>query len=119
MSGEQDPLIKIAGDVGYMRGAFDGMKKQNEDDHKEIKQRLKDGDEKFTEICNEVKAQAQRHEDLEGRVDKVEKDQKVIAGLAAFVISHPRLILGIAVVFIVAITGLSADEVWKIINGGG
>lgn len=118
MSGNTDPLTQMAGDVGYMRGAFDGMKEQNTKDHEAIQKRLENGDEKFTEICNEVRAQAKRHEGLDRRVKKVEKDQQVIAGLAAFVMSHPRLLLGIAVVFIVAITGLSADEVWKIINGG-
>jgi len=117
MSGEQDPLIRMAGDVGYMRGAFDGMTEQNTKEHKDIVKRLEKGDAKFTEICQEVKDQKARHADLEGRVGEVEKNQKVIVGLAKFVNDHPRLILGVVAIVLVAVTGLSVDEVVKALGG--
>lgn len=118
MSGEQDPLIRMAGDVGYMRGAFDGMTEQNTKDHDEIKERLEAGDKKFTEICDEVRAQAKRHKVLEGRVSKVEKDQRAIAGLAGFVTSHPRLVIVLVAGVVVTLTGLSLDQVLALLGGG-
>jgi len=117
MNGDKDPLISMAHSMGNIEGTLTALKEQNEKDHKDIKQRLEEGDKKFDHLCEENRKHEERLSAVEGRVQNVERSQQYIQGLARFINSHPKIVIAVILVTLALLTGLSVEELKALLEG--
>ena len=119
-----DELADIQQKLGYIQGKVEAIHEDNNQAHNDIKLAIEKTALKVEMVCGDmIRFQSQldlhgnRITKVEGRTTVIESKQQYISGMAKFITDHPKLVIGLFIVIVAMVTGLSIEEVRAVFGG--